>query len=179
MNYKITELSRKLSNIIRFGIIHETDYQSKKVRVKSGDLITNWLDFATLRAGNVKVWNPPEKDEQVMILSPDGDLSQGVVLPSLFRDMFPALSNKGTDTIVEFADGTEIKYDSEAHKLTAALTAGSAEITAPDGVTVIGNLSVNGTITSTGDQLAGAISQQTHVHGGVQPGSSNTATPTA
>ncbi|PLN25221.1 translation initiation factor IF-2, partial [Klebsiella pneumoniae] len=38
-------------------------------------------------------------------------------------------------------------------------------------------LQVNGEITSTGDQLAGGISQIGHIHGGVEPGGGSTGAP--
>lgn len=44
-------------------------------------------------------------------------------------------------------------------------------------LTVKGDIAVQGSITSTGDQLAGGISQIDHVHGGVQNGSSYTRGP--
>lgn len=44
-------------------------------------------------------------------------------------------------------------------------------------LTVNGNLQVNGTVTSTGDQVAKGISQTGHVHSGVQSGSSQTGDP--
>ncbi|ASN17760.1 translation initiation factor IF-2 [Pantoea ananatis] len=44
-------------------------------------------------------------------------------------------------------------------------------------LTVNGNVQVNGTVTSTGDQVAKGISQTGHVHSGVQSGSSQTGGP--
>ncbi len=44
-------------------------------------------------------------------------------------------------------------------------------------VTTKGNVSVHGGITSTGDQIAQGISQATHVHGGIQGGNSVTKVP--
>ena len=45
------------------------------------------------------------------------------------------------------------------------------------GVTIDGNLQVNGKINSTNDIVAGTISLEHHVHSGVQSGTSNTGTP--
>ncbi|BDH45766.1 hypothetical protein TUM12370_18100 [Salmonella enterica subsp. enterica serovar Choleraesuis] len=53
---------------------------------------------------------------------------------------------------------------------------GAVTITSPQ-VTINGPVQVNGTITSTGDQTAGGISQINHTHGGVQPGGGNTGKP--
>jgi len=53
---------------------------------------------------------------------------------------------------------------------------GNVNITTPL-LTVNGNVQVNGTVTSTGDQVAKGISQTGHVHSGVQSGSSQTGGP--
>ncbi|WP_394547210.1 Gp138 family membrane-puncturing spike protein [Pantoea ananatis] len=53
---------------------------------------------------------------------------------------------------------------------------GNVNITTPL-LTVNGNVQVNGTVTSSGDQVAKGISQTGHVHSGVQPGSSQTGGP--
>lgn len=43
--------------------------------------------------------------------------------------------------------------------------------------TINGNLQINGTTTTTGDVVANGISVDSHTHGGVQSGGSNTAGP--
>lgn len=53
---------------------------------------------------------------------------------------------------------------------------GNVNITTPL-FTVNGNVQVNGTVNSTGDQVAKGISQTGHVHSGVQSGSSQTGGP--
>lgn len=53
---------------------------------------------------------------------------------------------------------------------------GNVNITTPL-LTVNGNVQVNGTVNSTGDQVAKGISQTGHVHSGVQSGSSQTGGP--
>lgn len=50
-------------------------------------------------------------------------------------------------------------------------------LTAKSGFTFNGDIQVNGSITSTGDQIAGGISQKNHTHGGVQSGGSTTSKP--
>ena len=45
------------------------------------------------------------------------------------------------------------------------------------GVSIIGNVTVQGTITASGDIVGGGISLDNHVHGGVQSGGSTTSKP--
>ena len=42
------------------------------------------------RAGADREWDPPTIGEQVVLLSPSGNLAQGVVLTGLFSDLIPA-----------------------------------------------------------------------------------------
>lgn len=57
------------------------------------------------------------------------------------------------------------------------LTQSTAELRAVGGIHLIGDVTVDGKITSTGDMVSGSISAQHHVHGGVQSGGSATSTP--
>ncbi len=177
-HYEITELQRNVANIIRIGTIAEADYTNAKVRVQIGELLTNWLDFISFRAAPVTVWCPPEIGEQVLVVSPGGDLSQGIVMPALYQQSFPASAATPTITKLTFADGAKLEYDSAAHHLQAVLPgSGTTTLTSDGGITITGDITVTGKIVSTGDQVAGGISQINHTHGGVKAGGSTTAAP--
>lgn len=68
--------------------------------------------------------------------------------------------------------GIETTSPSEQHH-TPSLTFGDGGATA----TMNANLNINGSVTSTGDQVAGGISQTGHVHTGVMSGDSTTGRP--
>lgn len=68
--------------------------------------------------------------------------------------------------------GIESSSPTEVHN-TPALTMGGSGATA----TMNANMQVNGSVTSTGDQTAGGISQMSHVHTGVTSGGSTTGGP--
>ncbi len=70
--FNLNDLARRLANIIRLGQIFAINYETAKARVKIGDLETDLLPWITAKSGENKNWNPPEIDEQVMILSPGG-----------------------------------------------------------------------------------------------------------
>ncbi|MCP4101045.1 MAG: phage baseplate assembly protein V [Lentisphaerae bacterium] len=177
-HYETTELQRNIANIIRVGTIAEADYVKTKVRVQMGELLTNWLDFISFRAALVTVWCPPEVGEQVLIISPGGDLAQGVVIPALYQHTFPASAATPAITKMTFADGAKLEYDSASHQLQAILPGGGKTTLISDGgITITGDITVTGKIVSTGDQVAGGISQINHVHGGVKAGGSTTAKP--
>jgi phage baseplate assembly protein V len=76
-NFAIAELSGKSANIMRIGLVKEVDYEKARVRVKVGEFITDWLPWVTARAGEDRSWFAPNIDEQVIVLSPFGELSLG------------------------------------------------------------------------------------------------------
>ena len=82
------------------------------------------------------------------------------------------LELKGGKLTISAPNGIETTSSVETHN-TPALTMGSGGATA----TMNANMTVNGTITSTGDQTAGGISQMSHVHTGVESGGSTTGGP--
>ncbi|MFP3016326.1 MAG: phage baseplate assembly protein V [Wolbachia sp.] len=116
-NFAISELQRKLANIVRIGIVKEIDYEKAKVRVKIGEFLTDWLPWITSKAGKDRDWSPPDIDEQVMVFSPLGELSLGVVLGGIYQEKYPAPENKKEINSIKFQDGTKFTYDKEKHHL--------------------------------------------------------------
>lgn len=142
--FNLNDLGRRLANIIRLGQIFEIDYEAAKARVKIGDLETDFLPWITAKSGENKNWNPPEIDEQVMILSPGGELNQGVILPSLYRGSAP--ENSSDIQSIIFADGSKISFDKSSGNLDLDIkgnatikAAGSAQIEASN-ITLKGNV---------------------------------------
>lgn len=105
------ELSRRVENMIRIGTIAEIDHEARRVRVKSGELDTNWLKWRSDRAGATRTWNPPTVGEQVMILSPSGELANGIVMPSIYSDAFDSPSDSADEHVTEYPDGARIVYN--------------------------------------------------------------------
>ena len=82
-NYHPTDLVdilRKIENLIRPGVIYQTD--GDQVKVRTGYLITTRLPWFTHRAGKSRTWWRPSVGEQVFILSPCDNLLLGCVLPA-------------------------------------------------------------------------------------------------
>ena len=152
--FRIADLARRLANVVRPGVVAEVDSGAAAVRVRyaeAADAVTAWLPFLAARAGGDVSWWPPEIGEQVVVLAPSGELSQGVVLGALYSDAHPAPAAADRHR-VEYADGAVIEYDREAHRLRAELPAGgAAEISAPDGVAVTGDLRIDGDVRILGE----------------------------
>ncbi|BEP32699.1 MAG: hypothetical protein WBIAU2_11530 [Wolbachia endosymbiont of Drosophila biauraria] len=116
-NFAISELQRKLANIVRIGLVKEVDYEKARVKVQIGEFLTDWLSWITSKAGKDRNWSPPDIDEQVIILSALGELSLGAVLAGIYQEKYPAPENKKEINSVKIQDGTRLLYDKEKHHL--------------------------------------------------------------
>ncbi|PHV25245.1 oxidoreductase [Janthinobacterium sp. BJB426] len=129
MNADQSDLLRLLQNLIRLGTIAEI--KGAKARVRLGPtLTTEWLKWATRRAGSTRTWSAPTVGEQVIVLSPGGDLTHGIILPALYSQEFDAPNTSDSIHTKHYPDGAVVQYDHAAHALTATLPGGTATITA-------------------------------------------------
>lgn len=202
---QLADLARRVANMIRTGRVAEVDYAGPRVRVQSGDLLTEWLPWQTRRAGNTRTWDPPTVGEQVMILSPSGEPAAGIVIPALYCQDHPAPDASPNTHVVEFPDGAVISYNHASGALVAngiktGLVQASEQVTCDTPHTIFtGAVTVQGLLTFlsgmngtggansnviTGDltQTGGNISSNgvvlhTHTHGGVTPGGGSTGVP--
>lgn len=182
-----------LLNLVRKGTVIAVDHAGEVCRVECGELQTNWIHWLALAAGDTRDWNPPEVGEQVLVLSPGGEMADGVALRGISSEDRPAPSHKPSTHTRLYPDGAVIEYDHETHGLTATLPNGGtvlliapqsvevhttvATIVASDLVTInaprtelTGDLHVAGAIgagkniTTPADVKAGAVSLAAHKH---------------
>lgn len=114
----IQELARALRNMIRTGIIVETDLNAGRCRVQTGGMCTDWLQWLTHRAGRSRTWWAPSVGEQVLILSVGGELDTAFVLPGIYSGDNPAPSASADALHIRFPDGAVIEYEPETSALT-------------------------------------------------------------
>lgn len=181
---------QNLSNQIRLGSVVALDLDANRCRVRTGEIVTDFLPWLVPRAGAAIEWSAPSVGEQVVVLSPEGDTLAGLVLRGLYSDAFSAPSRNPDVHLVRFADAAEIVYDSASHRLQAILPrGGTATITADGGVVINGPLTVNGnsqingevnvagTVTAKQDVIGAGVSLKGHVHSGVKSGGDMSAGP--
>ena len=179
MNADLSDLLRLLQNLIRLGTIAEV--KGAKARVRLGPtLATKWLNWATPRAGSTRTWAAPTVGEQVIVFSPGGDLTRGVILQALYSQAFDAPETSDSIHTTHYPDGAVVQYDHAAHALTALLPGGTATITADKvtsnapstictgDLTVMGNLLVELSTTVNGATiLNGGVNAKAGAAGGV------------
>lgn len=184
------DLARKLENIIRLGKIKHVDYAKARCVVDFQGIETAPLLWLNMRAGDDRTWDSPSVGEQCIVVSPSGELANGIVLFGLYSQTHPAPQQQSYIKSRHFSDGAIIQYDTQQHQLTATLpNGGTAVITAQGGITLNGNTTINGnlttngnshskgTITTDGDVIADGISLKNHQHGGVKAGGDLTGKP--
>ena len=181
----IATLSRLIENLIRFGTIAEVQLHPARVRVRTGSMTTGWLPWLAARAGLDVDWDPPTVDEQVILLSPSGQLSNGVVLTGIYSNFYPANADRPDLHRRTYRDGAVIEYDSASHELRAHLPEGGVtELVSSGGIHLVGPVThegdytqagnftqtgsqtITGTVTASGDVVAAGISLVKHTHVG-------------
>lgn len=146
------DLHHRLSRIITCGKVAEVDYQTARVKVTMGEWTTTWLPWVTSRASNNIDWNAPEIDEQVIILSPSGDIAQGVVIGSVYQgeqtEFISDIAAQSRSNVhrIKYQDGTTIEYDRENHRLKADVQ-GDVEIAITKNLTATVQQNADVTIT--------------------------------
>lgn len=164
------DLQRRLANIVRRGVIHSTQHgKIPKCRVSIGELVTDWLPLCQGFSGGFRSdVNPCTVGDAVTILSEGGDLNNGRVFPGWATGGAPVPEGSESEHITVYGDGTEVRYDREAHALTITIAEGGTykivgkgtldgpvEITdtlTVQGVTTINaNTTVKGNIGATGE----------------------------
>ncbi|PWE46677.1 phage baseplate assembly protein V [Pseudomonas prosekii] len=151
---ELTALARFVENLIRFGTIADIQMKPPRVQVKTGSLTTAWLPWLTPRAGADREWNPPTVGEQIILLSPSGQLSNGIVLTGLFSNHIPANGDRAGLHRCTYRDGAVIEYDSVAHHLNATLpNQGTTKLVSLGGIHITGPITHEGDYTQTGNHI--------------------------
>ena len=133
VQWSIVELQRRLSNIVRKGTVHELDAGAARARVQYDEepdgtpCVTTWLQWGVRRAGPDRTWWAPEVGEQVVLLSPSGDLKQAVIICSLWQEAFPPNGDRADLSRTDLADGTYWQHDRETGKTTVNIS-GDAQV---------------------------------------------------
>lgn len=122
---RIGDIERRMSNMVRPGTVLDADYASARVKVQCGGNQTAWIPWVTSRAGEDRSWHAPEVGEQVIVLSPSGDLAQGYVMPGgVYKNDYPANADSAEISRTTYKDGAIVEYDRENHAHLVQIPAG-------------------------------------------------------
>ncbi|WP_241086855.1 phage baseplate assembly protein V [Candidatus Vondammii sp. HM_W22] len=101
------------------------------MRVKSGELLTDWLPWPAEIVRNFKHWRPLRTGIQVVLECPSGDPAKALIIFILYSSQLDALSTDQNIDLIQFNDGTELYYDSVSHHMQINV-AGSMTINCSD-----------------------------------------------
>jgi phage baseplate assembly protein V len=186
MSAELSDLQNRLANLLRVGTVHSI--VDGKARVAFGENnVTAPLPWMVGQAGDVKEWNGhPKIGEQVLVMNPGGTGNAGAIMRgAIFTDANPANGSGANDRILNLPDnGNWQIYVGNAHIKAkngeVKITVDGVHMTMThSGIAIHGDVTVQGKITSTDLITGGSVVLQTHVHGGVQSGGSNTSAPVA
>ncbi|ATP11948.1 hypothetical protein BHOIPH791_13340 [Bartonella henselae] len=136
---EITDLKRRVANMVVVGKISHVDHKNARYRVKTGNLVSDWIPDTQARAGKTRSYEGRDVGEQVVVVSSSGDLSQGVIVGSIHTDANQA-ADKGNLHKTLYPDGTTIEYDDEQNSYALHLTSGGKfSLTISDGVSIKGD----------------------------------------
>lgn len=157
---EITDLKRRVANMVVVGKISHVDHKNARYRVKTGDLISDWIPDTQARAGKTRSYEGRDVGEQVIVVSSSGDLSQGVIVGSIHTDANQA-ADKGNIHRTIYPDGTNLEYNDEQNTYALNIKSGGKfiltisdgvslkgdggklELSAPDGIKIISERDLN------------------------------------
>jgi len=169
------------------GIVTAVDELLARVRVcipDLGDLESAWLPVVQRNAGPNQDYWLPDIDELVAVLF-DEHAESGFVLGAVYDESHPPTVAARGRRYVRFSDGAEFSYDRNDHHLVVQLPeGGTMAVTAPGGLSVTGDVHVDGHVEATGDVSDGAGSLaehrqrfETHQHTGDSGGTTSPPLP--
>lgn len=169
MDFGIADNRRRLHKTTVIATVSEIDWQKYKFRAKAGDILTNWLPMPAEITHNYKRWYPLREGAQVILSVMSGDLNTSSLVGMLWSDDVPVpdipVADRPTTELIQFEDGTEIRYDQKKQLLNIA--------TPNDLVIEAKTISLkSSSLTHNGKNVG-----DTHAHGGVMNGPSTTGTP--
>ncbi|HYX35776.1 MAG TPA: phage baseplate assembly protein V [Oligoflexus sp.] len=125
----VKDLQRRMENILRPGkvIAVDADKALVKVRFNEGDpskdlspLDSAWLSVLQERAAGSIDWDMPAVGEQLLVLSPGGELGGGYAGHAIYCSAHPAPSKNPKVKLRRYEDGLEFSYDSDSHTMTVS-----------------------------------------------------------
>lgn len=179
------------TNWIRVGEVSSVDPETCTARVVFDDedgFISNDLPIIQRNTQSTKdYWLPAVGEDVICLFLPCGE-EDGFILGSFYADEITPPVDSETKRYLEFPDGSTFEYDWKAHKLNAAIGdtvieatenavqvsgASKVKVTVPD-IEFVGNLKVDGDITTTGGVEADGevtakkktapVNLSTHIH---------------
>ncbi|MBX8803213.1 baseplate assembly protein [Ochrobactrum sp. MR28] len=168
---QIAEMKRQARNRKRTGKIAVVDHKKGLARVEISrpegkPFLSPWVPWKEVASGGIKSHIPPTVGEQVDLVSESGDLADAVIDMSTPSNENPR-PHDGPEAVITKGNSRLLIGDDEISIATTTINV-SAKTT-----NIEGDLHIKGGKLTHNDVNIG----DSHVHGGVEPGSSDTSEP--
>lgn len=107
---RLADVERRLNNIIRPARVVNVDPEKGLAEVafaldeNDEDVTTIMLPWVE-RAGKIKTWEPPSVDEQVILVSPSGEIgASSWIMRGGFTDKYPKPHNKEGEYMIQIGN---------------------------------------------------------------------------
>ena len=174
------ETDRTIGDLVREGVIDSVDLDAGTAVVDFGEDLSPPLVWL-MAVGDTTIWIPPTVGQPVVVLSPEGDGEQGMILSGVASSAMAPLF-LGVKNAIRFRDGAQITHDPDAGELTVQ-TPTRVRVVSPDvaidaqTTTINGDVAVQGKLTASEDVIADGKSLKSHKHLGVTTGSGVSGAP--
>lgn len=180
---RVADLERRVSSGLQYGTVSSVDPAAGTVRIvlasgPAGDVISGPIPYAQT-AGAVKIHSPPSEGQQMMVMSPGGDIRQAIAMPMTFSNAEASPGAAGDTHVLTFGD---LVMTMQGGSLILAIGGMTAAFDGAQVIFTVGGVAT--TISASGFSVDGGQVRHngtdigsTHTHGGVNRGDSNTNAP--
>lgn len=167
--YELSDLLRRVRNMVRNGVIHSVQVSPPRCRVTFGtdpvtqqEHVTDWLVWGVRADAERQDWSMPAVGAPVTVLSEGGDLRMGRVYPGGITDDQTPASDSLYEHLIRFSNGARFSYDSVSNHAEVSLPGGGTlKIIGPGGIELAGDTVITGSLRVTENaDVAGSISAE-------------------
>ncbi|WP_051013965.1 phage baseplate assembly protein V [Pararhodospirillum photometricum] len=117
MSVALSDLQRRLENVVCLGVISEVDHSTPRVRVTISGRQSGWLPYPAEVGANFRRWRPLRVGTQVLVACPSGDPANAVITQILYSAALPPPAFDGHVDLTQWDDGTMVRYDASIRTL--------------------------------------------------------------
>lgn len=173
-DYTLADLYRRVSQLVRRGVIHSVQASPPRCRVTFGadpvsgaEHVSDWLLWHTHSDSERSDWSVPAIGAPALVVSAGGETRNGVVFPGLITDDQAPAGSSPTQHATRYSDGATVLYDTASHALEVSLPpGGTVNIIGVAGITLDGPVIITKTL---------IVQESAEVTGDIKSGATITA----
>ena len=100
-----------IANLISYATVEQVDTERELVRVRRGEVLTDWLSWLSVFSGQMIDWCSPSVGEQGILLAPSGVLENATFLRGLPTGQYKRPNTGETGYKVRFKNGDTVTHN--------------------------------------------------------------------